>query len=210
MKKNKIKGISKAIYIISKINLVILGIAATAIMLMMAVSPLLISKTEVTDSTVSFFDEEFDYSIKEGEIKIDGKALDYSIEEKVDDVASFFQKENKLKTTLIAEFALALALATLALLYLALLNLYKLFKNIYDEETPFNEKNINHINGIAKYILLSLIVSMVGGLLLGIFMGFHASLNINITEILAVLIIYALSVIFEYGYKLQQEIDSTL
>lgn len=210
MEKNKIKGISKAIYIIAKINSVLVAMAGVVIVIMMFAVPLLVSKTEISESKIKFFNNEYEYSIKEGELRLDDNVYSYSAEDKAAKIIDLFEKDNKLETTIIAEVTLAFGLATIALLYLAFSNLHKLFKNIYAEETPFNEKNINHIKLMAKYFLIAMIVSILGEFVVDIATGFSISLNINVTELLAVLIIYALSIIFEYGYKLQQEIDSTL
>lgn len=75
-------------------------------------------------------------------------------------------------------------------------NIVKIFKNIEDEESPFTEKNLEILNKIKKLILFSFITTLLG---CEIGMG-----------LFAVIIVYAFVLIFEYGCKIQNEVDEIL
>lgn len=210
MEKNKMKILSKIIYIISQINMVLIGFAGLVIAIMMVATPILVSNTNVTKDKVKIFNEEFTYSIKKMEIKINDKVLDQEKYFGFENKLNLFEEGNELKTILVIEFVLSLALATLSLMYLALLNLYKLFKSVYSENTPFTESNIKYIKNIAKFIILSLLISSFAGNSIGIMIGTDGMIDVSIIEVLSVIVIYSLALMFEHGYKLQQEIDMTL
>lgn len=210
MEKNKMKSVSKIVYIISQINMAIIGVAGVVIALLMLATPILVSNTTITNNKVEIFDEKITYSIKKMEITINDEVIDQEKYFGFENKLNLFEKGSELKTTLVIEFFLISGLATLTLIYLAVLNLYKLFKNIYNEDTPFTECNIKYIKNIAKFIAISLLVSIVVGNSLGLLFGTDGMIDINVFEILLIVIIYSLSLIFEHGYKLQKEVDTTL
>lgn len=83
------------------------------------------------------------------------------------------------------------------ILYICIIdNIVKMFKNIEDEESPFTEKNLRILNKIKKLILFSFITTLLG---CEIGMG-----------LFAVIIVYAFVLIFEYGCKIQNEVDEIL
>ena len=76
-------------------------------------------------------------------------------------------------------------------------------------ESPFTMDNVHHLRMIALYMLLALVLGeIVESVLTGI-------LNCEVNEealgsILSVIIVYALLFVFEYGVKLQEQVDETL
>ena len=69
--------------------------------------------------------------------------------------------------------------------------------------------NVHHLRMISLYMLLALVIGeIVEAVLTGL-------LNCEVNEealgsILSVIIVYALSFVFEYGVKLQEQVDETL
>ena len=82
-------------------------------------------------------------------------------------------------------------------LYIRIMDyIIKIFKNIENEESPFTEKNLELLNKIKKLILFSFITTLLGCELgMGLF---------------AVIIVYAFALIFEYGCRIQNEVDEIL
>ena len=71
-----------------------------------------------------------------------------------------------------------------------------MFKNIEEDNSPFTENNLERLNIIKKLILFSFITTLLGcDLGMGLF---------------AVIIVYAFVLIFEYGCKIQNEVDEIL
>lgn len=83
------------------------------------------------------------------------------------------------------------------ILYVCIINkINKIFKNIEEEESPFTEKNFEILKMIKKLILLSFITTLLGS-------------EIGMS-LFAVIIVYAFVIIFEYGCKIQNEVDEML
>ena len=83
------------------------------------------------------------------------------------------------------------------ILYILIIdNIVKMFKNIEEENSPFTENNLERLNIIKKLILFSFITTLLG---CDVGMG-----------LFAVIIVYAFVLIFEYGCKIQNEVDEIL
>ena len=85
-------------------------------------------------------------------------------------------------------------------------NLYKLFFNIHNGDTPFTLDNINRIKKISFFIIFYIVFSFIYGVMCSILMELNLGAELELTDIVYALIIYSISFIFEYGYELQ--IDS--
>ena len=206
----KMKGLSKAISIISKISKVCIIIGIIAVIISAIIVP-----------TVGF-NIKVD---KPGEAKVFGKVFNYdrTDKEKViitykdsketisnqDEVRALnkvfdYIEDNELpRVVVFAEFALVCLIVTLVLTYKALDHLDKLFINIHSGDTPFTMENVDHIKKMA-WLMIWLIVFPA---LTGVFAEFiiDADLNVGIegNSLLTILIIFSLSYIFEYGYHIQ-------
>lgn len=105
--------------------------------------------------------------------------------------------------------AISIASTGLVLLGFIFRELEFILVGMKDGETPFTMDNVHHLRMIALYMLLALVLGeIVESVLTGI-------LNCEVNEealgsILSVIIVYALSFVFEYGVKLQEQVDETL
>lgn len=203
----RMKGLCKIVSIISKISSIFIIIAGIFMIITMSVMPVIISNIKVTDNNITIFKHTYNYQITESKITIDNKVITNNV---CQDLINEFQEHSKVTIISIIEFVLATVVVTLILIYRTLINAYKLFKNIAEGYTPFTENNIKHIKSIAKCMLIAVIVSAIGGSAFEMVSNYSFGLNINLIEIIAILILFSLAYIFEYGYKLQQEIDATL
>lgn len=111
----------------------------------------------------------------------------------------------------LAQAITAISIAVTGLVFLGFLlrELERILFGMKNGETPFTMANVHHLRMIALYMLLALIIGeIVEAILTGI-------LNCEVNEealgsILSVIIVYALSFVFEYGVKLQEQVDETL
>lgn len=210
MKNEKMKKVSKIISFITKINMILLIPAMGFVSIALLVTPFIISNVEVKDNKILFYDNEYTYKVESGSITIDDQVIDLKEEKMSERILSMFKAENKMRTTVVSEILIMLALATLALIYQVFKNINKLFKNIANEETPFTENNIKYITNSTKYMIIIMFLSIFANLIIWTLTGMEAKIDISLMEILAILIAYSLSLVFEYGYSLQKEIDTTL
>ncbi len=111
----------------------------------------------------------------------------------------------------LAQAITAISIAATGLVFLGFLlrELECILFGMKNGETPFTMANVHHLRMISLYMLLALVIGeIVEAVLTGI-------LNCEVNEealgsILSVIIVYALSFVFEYGVKLQEQVDETL
>lgn len=111
----------------------------------------------------------------------------------------------------IAQTITAISIASTGLVFLGFIfrELECILFGMKDGETPFTMGNVHHLRMISLYMLLALVIGeIVEAVLTGL-------LNCEVNEealgsILSVIIVCALSFVFEYGVKLQEQVDETL
>lgn len=208
-KQQKMKFLSKFIYILAKIGKVITIIAGVCILLAMAITPVLVGNISIKDNSITIFGEKVEYENHEDEIVISVKGVKVgSITG--DDMVKFNLATNELdkinipKLFSYVEFALVTSAAIMVLTYFILLYLEKLFRNIYNNETPFIIDNINYIKKIAYLLIAIVATSFVCDLISTAIFDYAISAKIDLTLLLYVLIIFSIAYIFEYGYEIQK------
>ena len=214
-KQQKMKFLSKFIYILAKIGKVITIIAGVCILLAMAITPVLVGNISIKDNSITIFGEKVEYENHEDEIVISVKGVKVgSITG--DDMVKFNLATNELdkinipKLFSYVEFALVTSAAIMVLTYFILLYLEKLFRNIYNNETPFIIDNINYIKKIAYLLIAIVATSFVCDLISTAIFDYAISAKIDLTSLIYVLIILSIAYIFEYGYELQKNSKATM
>ncbi len=214
-KQQKMKFLSKFIYILAKIGKVITIIAGVCILLAMAITPVLVGNISIKDNSITIFGEKVEYENHEDEIVISVKGVKVgSITG--DDMVKFNLATNELdkinipKLFSYVEFALVTSAAIMVLTYFILLYLEKLFRNIYNNETPFIIDNINYIKKIAYLLIAIFATSFVCDLISTAIFDYAISAKIDLTSLIYVLIILSIAYIFEYGYELQKNSKATM
>jgi hypothetical protein len=211
----KMKGISKLICNISKIGGILIKIAMGCTILAMIILPFIINKVEeVTDDTIIFNGKTYNYSLNDTILIIDDyKEINNDISvNRINNVIDMFQKKSNIEITIIAEIMFICLIISLLFTYMVVRKVYKLFDNIHKGDTPFIEENVTYIKQIAKMMIILLIFSKISDGIFGPLFNFQSEsvAYIDLVEIVYVLVIFALAYVFEYGYKLQLEQDTTL
>lgn len=106
------------------------------------------------------------------------------------------------------------ALITLAALTIALIMLY----SIKADETPFNLKNVKRLRAMAIFLIIYepyfLIYQAIFRKLYPLVLADGTSITVHSTiggvVLVAGLVVYCVSLVFEYGISLQQQFDETL
>lgn len=208
-KQRKVKGLSKAIYIVAKVLSVFLIIGFIGIIVGMITVPIITSSIKVENNTITIFDEKVSYEQLDNKIVFrDSKNKDiYTIEDDIDDVNKVldYLDNNKLNNMVVLfEVSLIFAIVVIALVYYALKHIGDLFKNIHDKETPFIMENAVHFRKIAYLLIAVLVVEAISNFTLTIFNSDFV-LKIDLVNILFILGFFVFSYIFEYGSKLQEK-----
>ncbi|MCX4249738.1 MAG: helix-turn-helix transcriptional regulator [Bacilli bacterium] len=160
-KQRKIKAISKAIYVLSRIGKILITVAIPIMLILLILTPIFISHIELKDDTIVFMGSRIDDKIIITEEKAqDGMALQL----KVNDILVADAKnqdtilkmknvlENNPKGQIIAYLELGYICLTICLLLyrMTLVRLEKLFVNINEGDTPFTLENVKYIKEMAK------------------------------------------------------------
>lgn len=188
-KQIKVKLISKIIYVLANIiNKIFIGVAVLISIMILAL-PFIGKSARIngTDLLIS--------NVKVASITTYGElAYEYINNHSFDEI--IFHAEILLVGSLISIVCIAKVFE----------NLYKLFFNIHNGDTPFTLDNINRIKKISFFIIFYIVFSFIYGVMCSILMELNLGAELELTDIVYALIIYSVSFIFEYGYELQ--IDS--
>lgn len=208
-KQKKVKGLSKSIYIISRICKVF----ATIGIVFMTISMLLVgvvgstTKIDTTNNIIEMLGEKVDYEI-DGETLIlkDNKGdTDKTHIEKLEKIENYLENKKVSSLIIIAEVAMLCLIITLVFTRILLKNLELLFKNIHDGDTPFTLENVGYVKKITEYMILVMAFPIVSSGIIGIFTNLDVGVEVNLMNIVLILAVAALGYIFEYGYEIQRD-----
>ena len=201
---SNMKGISKAIYIISCIFKVlsIVGIVIGAIALIS--SAVLLSNINVNNNTIKLFNKELKYEISDT-IKIDGEVVADDLDaNSINQVTDFLNKTNTYKVGFTSLIFISLII-TMVCSYKLFSYLEKLFRNIYNQDTPFTLDNVNYSYKIGLYFALVILVPDLLNLLIELIFNLDINISTSLFSYLYILIIWVVYYIFKYGYNLQNK-----
>ena len=215
-KQKKIKGISKAIYILARIGKIFITIAFPIMIFLLIVTPIFISNIELKDNTIVFKGARIDDKITITEEKSnDGLTLQLKAngiliaDERNQDTILQMKNvlENNSKEQIIAflELGYVCLIICLILYRMTLSRLEKLFININEGDTPFTLENVKYIKEMAKLMIIALILPSGGGIIFEKILATDLDVGFELFDVVQILFLFGISYIFEYGYELQQD-----
>ena len=204
----KMKGLSKAIYIIARIFKCFTIIGLVGIIIATIASVIVIPNIKVNTNykTISVFDNDFNYKIDKNELVVE-----------VDDEENFVMEYDFYEEPIIEKmiesstaYKLSLSLSIMAsaavfiiMLYKTLSYLEKLFINIHKEDTPFSMINVSYIKKIAFYTIILIASQFVLEFIISLVFAIDLGIEFSLMDCVFILIILALVYIFKYGYEIQ-------
>ena len=201
----KMKGISKAIYVIARISKIISIIGIVLSISLITATAVIAPNVNINNNnkTIEIFDKEYKYEFTNNKLMINNKveATDISKEEK-EIAEDFLTKSKAYQISLLLITFVSIGLPSF-LLYRMLGYVEKLFMNINKLDTPFCLDNISYIRKIALLNAILVVSSDILGTIAGLLFNLTLHINIDIKNYLFVLIIIALYYIFKYGYEIQ-------
>ena len=214
-KQKKIKGISKAIYVLARIGKIACKVAIPIIILIMIATPFFLKNIEVENNELIWNGSNDKFSITDDENKITLKyndniilADDNSQSANIKYIEKFIGVLNNNSKYLVIgyiEVGFICVVISVFLYEMILSRLEKLFINISQGDTPFTLENVKYIKDMAKLMLLILILPNLGGIIFEKIFLMNLNIGFEAFDVVQIVFIFGISYIFEYGYELQQD-----
>lgn len=207
-KQRKMKGLSKAIYVLARIGKVVSILGIIAVLLTMIATPVLANNVKVENNKIIMFGEEVKYEKLNDNIKITFKENESTITDHMEVyttsiIIDKIENGQMLMMVGFIEVAFTVLSISLVLFYLTLKHLEKLFINIHNGTTPFTMENVEHIKKMAIYMILTIVLPNISGVIAQMIISEDLGIDFEIFDIIYILFLFSMAYIFEYGYELQ-------
>lgn len=213
-KQKKIKGISKAIYIIARIGKILTTIAIPIIVFLLIVTPIFISNIELKDNAIVFKGSKIDDRITITEekandgitlqLKVNGALIaDERNQDTILQMKSVLENNSKGQIIAFLELGFTCLVICLVLYRMTLNRLEKLFININQGDTPFTLENVRHIKQMAKLMIVAIALPTCGGIVFEKILATDLDVGFELFDVVQILFLFGIAYIFEYGYELQ-------
>ena len=196
------KIISKAIYIIAKICRIIVGIPTVCMILACIVFPFIAKTFSIEDNKIKILNAEIPYSIENNILVIDGEEHYINT---TTNVKEFIENHNNTFFIISIEYILLCVTLLSAMSVQVLHYLYKLYKNIYEGETPFTIDNEIIIKKVVIFLLVQLALTKITALIYSIIAKVNLLIEFNIKDIILLLVALSVVYIFKYGRMIQAD-----
>ena len=206
----KMKTISKVLYLFGRIGKIVMRVAIVTIIILMVAIPFLFAKLEVVDDNLVYKNSILEIQEKKSgiEIILDNnehiKVADFDLND-VEVLKEVVEKRPKAVTISLLELGLIILTVTIYLVSKILEYLEKLFINIHQGDTPFTLDNVNYIKKMVYLMIACIILPIFGEVFIDIAIARDANLDIDLFNVLEIVFLYAISLIFEYGYRIQKD-----
>lgn len=212
-KQSKMKGLSKAIYIIARIGKIIVTIAIPIVLFCMIFMPYLISNIDVVDNEIIFNGSNDKITIVEKsndnnislELKYNDMLLADATDENTVIIQNMFANNSKVKIIICMEIGFLVLTISVILMRIILKHLEELFININNGDTPFTLENVSYIKKIAYLMIAVIILPNIFGIFFELIMNFDFNIGFELFDVVQILFLFSMAYIFEYGYELQQD-----
>ena len=213
-KQRKIKGISKAVYILARIGKIVLTMAISVILFLVIFTPIFISNIEIKDDTILFFGKRIDDKITiekpnddvKLQLEVNGSVIeDENNQDEIEQIKSVLENNSKVKIIAYVEIGYLCSMVCLVLYRMTLSRLEKLFININEGDTPFTLENVRYIKQMAFLMIASIIFPNISGIFFELILKLDLGIGLELFDVIQILFLFGMSYIFEYGYELQQD-----
>ena len=205
-----IKVISQILYMIGRIGAILSRVAIGFVVLAMIIIPLFMNSIKVEDNKITADGKIFTVTELDDGLRISSSQNEHIIisdvnSKDVELIKTALTKQGRTKIIIFAEVGFAFMVAFLVFISMALSRMDKLFVNIHDGETPFTLDNVNYLKKMAYYMITAIILSAIGSTVIELGLGAEDAIDFNLFNITEIIFLFAMSLIFEYGYRIQQD-----
>ncbi|MCQ2411656.1 MAG: DUF2975 domain-containing protein [Sphaerochaetaceae bacterium] len=106
--------------------------------------------------------------------------------------------------------SMSVAAVTLVFVGFAMLELQRILFGMKEGNSPFTDENVKSIRRISLYMLIGWILASIIAFVMEVVLHAGPTFEFEGGSLLLIFIVYALSFVFEYGVKLQTQVDETL
>lgn len=201
MSQSKLKKYSQIISVISQILWIILIIATIFIAVLGTIASFLFSRLEIDNyNNISLYD----ITINTDEIiTYLPTELKSSTESVINYFKAFISEHTKAQKFLMIETFVIIAVAELIIMIMLIYNIYILFKNIHEKETPFIKDNSRKLRYISLLLLIIISIDCLGTNFIYALYNLNFKTTFNLSSLYIIFIIYTFSYLFEYGHHLE-------
>ena len=196
------KKISKAIFITSNVCKFVVAIPTVIVILVAIIFPFISRWFKIDDDKIVFFNKEIDYSIDRNILHINGE--DHFIESQTN-IKEFVKEHDNTFFIISIEYVLICIIIMCMLSVLVLHYLYKLYKKIYNEDTPFTLENEKIVKKIVLFFLIQMVFTKISAFLYSIVANLDLALELNIKDVIILLIAISVVYLFKYGRMIQSD-----
>jgi transcriptional regulator with XRE-family HTH domain len=211
-KQQKMKGLSKAIYVIARIGKIMVTIAIPIVIICMLFLPYLVKNVDVTNNKITFngsnegltvveenIDNNITFRLKYKNIVI----ADVSNQETIAKMGEVLENNSKSLIIAYLETGLLFLVINLFLYRIILKHLEDLFIDINNGDTPFTLKNVHHIKQIAFLMIATIVLSTIPGAMFELILKSDLNVELELFDVVQILFLFSMAYIFEYGYEIQ-------
>lgn len=211
-KQQKMKGLSKAIYVIARIGKIMVTIAIPIIIICMLFLPYLVKNVDATNNKITFngsnegltvveenIDNNITFRLKYKNIVI----ADVSNQETIAKIGEVLENNSKSLIIAYLEIGLLFLVINLFLYRIILKHLEDLFIDINNGDTPFTLKNVHHIKQIAFLMIATIVLSTIPGAMFELILKSDLNVELELFDVVQILFLFSMAYIFEYGHEIQ-------
>ena len=205
-KQQKMKGLSKAIYVIARICRMIVTISIPVVIVSMAFIPYLVNNTDVTDGKISVSDNSITVVEENTGVQLKYKNIviaDETNQESISKMKEILANHSKTEIIAYLEFGGLILTAYLILYWIILKHLEHLFVNINNGDTPFTLENVKHIKKMAYLMIAAIVLPIAAGVIFESILKTNLDVGFELYNAVEILFLFSMAYIFEYGYEIQ-------
>lgn len=205
-KQQKMKGLSKAIYVIARICKIIVTISIPVVIISMIFLPYLVHNTEVTDGRISLNDNSITVIEDNTGVQLKYKNIILADEKNQDSILKMKEVlESHSKPVLIGylEAGSFFLVVYMVLYFIILKHLENLFININNGDTPFTLENVKHIKKMAYLMIAAIVLPVAAGAVFEMILQMDLDVGFELYNVVEILFLFSMAYIFEYGYEIQ-------
>ena len=207
-KQKQMKGISKVLSLVGKIAAIVLRVSVGFLVAAMILLPIGFKYIDIEDGKLVSKDKKIQI-VEVGnstEIRIGDHVVAADVKTSdINNITPAVEHFGETGVIVFLELGMVFLGAFIIVLIKALEHLEKLFKNINEGDTPFTLDNVDHIKKMSYLMIACIILASIGGVLLNIPLKNEVDLDFDLLSITEILFLYSMSLIFEYGYEIQQD-----
>lgn len=206
--------INKVLAVLSKIAKIFVMIAIPFVVITMITFAVLVNKIDISKNQIKMDDIGFVLNIDKNNNLVarfnDDDVQTITSSELVDNIQSVINNHSKTELLVLSEVGMIIIIVDLVLMIMVLNSLEKLFKNLFNKDTPFIMENVLFIKKAAYLMLATVLLSWITGIIFELILGLDLNVSLEISNIIEVLFLFSIAYIFQYGCQIQAESQTRL